>query len=83
MYLGSRPRRPHEDLQRVGAVFALATMGHVPVISLSGRLQEGKDVFAKEGPIISQPGQEGSCSPQGCLRWQRSERPQFAYPCSG
>jgi hypothetical protein len=42
--LSSSSWGPDEDLQGVGVVLALATMGYVPILSLSCLLQEGKNV---------------------------------------
>jgi hypothetical protein len=61
--LGSLPRWPDENLQGVGAVFALAAMGHVPIIGLSDLIQKGKDVLAQEGSILGQSDQEGNGFP--------------------
>jgi hypothetical protein len=42
--LGPTSRRPDEDLQRVGVILAVAAKGHVPVLSVSCLLEEGKNM---------------------------------------
>ena len=44
MDLSPGSRRPVEDLQGVGIILAVAAMGHVPALSPSRFLQEGKGV---------------------------------------
>jgi hypothetical protein len=66
--VSSASLRPDEDLQRVGAILALAALGHVPVFDYSRCLQEGKDACIQEGRLPHQMGQVGGSALEGQLR---------------
>jgi hypothetical protein len=62
---GPAPRRPDEDLQGVGAVGAVVTVSHVPVLGPFCSLEEREGLQKLWFP--HQTGQEGSGFSQGRL----------------